>query len=140
MRFKNGCLKKWLFGLLFAIMSISFAGCSAMPQDMSALIEEQKVDEAKEKAKEKGEEVEGGINHFTKVSIPEFWYQTCSVLKRWAPVFIVGSILLGILLIEVFRKNKEIQKFAWTVLIFKVPLITFIFVYVYAFLYGVFNG
>lgn len=82
---------------------------------------------------------EAGQNTAWSWDIPKLWYDTCIVCKRWAPVVIVGSILLGIILLEIFKTNKEIQKFAWMVLIIKIPLIAIIFVYMYSFLYGVFN-
>jgi len=71
--------------------------------------------------------------------LPEIWYNTCIVCKRWAPVVICGCWLIGWIVIEIFRKNKEVQKWALQVLILKVPGFTLLFVYVYAGLYGVLN-
>lgn len=73
------------------------------------------------------------------MALPAMWYNFCIVMKMWAPVIIVGSILIGMLVYDVFKKNKEIQKWAVSVLIIKIPSFVFIGVYVFAFIYGVMN-
>jgi len=80
-----------------------------------------------------------GNGSITFFDFPELWYNTCIVCKRWAPVLMCGCWLAGAVLLDVFRKNKEVQKWIWSVLIFKVPGFTFLFVYIYSFLYGIFN-
>lgn len=115
-----------IVAVFIAILAFFLSGCGET--DVNVLVE--------------GKQQESGIvsemNTLMQDGIPELWYRTCLVCKRWAPVIIVGCILLGILLIEIF-KTKEIQKFALTVLILKIPLVVILFVYVYSFLYGVFN-
>lgn len=73
------------------------------------------------------------------LSLPEMWYNFCIVSKRWAPVIIVASFLIGFTIYDVFKKNKEIQKWAFSLLMVKIPLFVFVAIYAFAFLYGVFN-
>ena len=83
-----------------------------------------------------------GTSNVTKrgfSSIPEILYDFAVLGKRWAPVVIVGSILCGAVVYEIFKKNKEIQKFALVTLIIKIPVLVLVVVYMYAFLYGMLN-
>ncbi len=73
------------------------------------------------------------------MSIPAMWYNFCVIMKMWAAVIIVGSILAGMLIYDVFKKNREIQQWAFKVLIVKIPLFTFVGVYLFAFIYGILN-
>lgn len=128
-------MKKRSCIVLLFILAILLTGCNET--DVNLL-----VNSSSSRGQDTGREMEQaemGVTDWLHNGIPELWYYTCSVCKRWAPVVIIGCILLGILLIEIFKTNKEIQKFAWTVLILKVPLVVFLFVYMYSFLYGVFN-
>lgn len=67
------------------------------------------------------------------------WYNIGIICKRWTPVIVCGSWILGWIVIEVFRKSKEIQKWTWMVMIFKLPGITILIMYLYCLLYGVFK-
>ena len=71
--------------------------------------------------------------------LPELAYNLCISMKRWAPLLMLASFIAGIVVYDSFKKNKEIQKWALTMLIFKVPAIIFVVVYVFSFLYGMFN-
>lgn len=71
--------------------------------------------------------------------LPEVWYNFGIMCKRWAPVLICSCLLVGIVLMELFKKNKEVQKWVLSFLIIRIPLVTFILVYVYCLLYGAFN-
>ena len=73
------------------------------------------------------------------LDLPELWYNFCIVFKRWAVVIIVGSLLLGLVIYSVFGKTRDIQKWAFDLLILKIPIFTFILVYVFAGLYKAMN-
>lgn len=73
-------------------------------------------------------------------SFPEIYYNFCITMDRWAAVIIVFSFLAGIILYDIFKKNKEIKKWALSVLIWKVPVFVFVGVYVYSWLYGAFTN
>ena len=136
-------IKKWARYLCLLATLFLLSGCGE--QDVSVLI-----DQGSETAKDVGQEVgqaagqvadtvSSGYQEFRFSTIPEFWYSTCVTAKRWAPVLIVGSILLGLSIYSIFKKNKDIQRFALMTLILRIPLVVLLFVYVYAFLYGVLN-
>ena len=76
---------------------------------------------------------------FSFLSLPEVYYNACVIAKRWAPLVMVISFLVGFVIYDVFKKNKEIQKWAFSLLMLKIPLFVFIGVYVFSYLYGVLN-
>lgn len=71
---------------------------------------------------------------------PDLVYRTCIQMKKWTPIIMVGSWLLGIFISIVFRSSKEIRKWALFTLILGIPLISFVSVYILCFLYGSFNN
>ena len=78
------------------------------------------------------------------VAVYEFVFDDLNTSHRaWfykmPAVIIVGSILAGMLIYDVFKKNREIQQWAFKVLIVKIPLFTFVGVYLFAFIYGILN-
>lgn len=128
---------------LLLCVTLLFTACGE--QDINAVVDRggQTLQTGVSAAEEVGVGVTETVkNSYTQVrynAIPELWYATCITAKRWAPVIMVGSFLIGFILFQLFRKNKEIQKFALTTLMIKVPAIVFVAVYVYAFLYGILN-
>ena len=82
-------------------------------------------------AKEGGElvdEAHGGI--------ARAWLNACLYLRGWAPLVIVGSLLAGYVLTEVFPKNAEIRKFAVVTMCVRIPLVTLIVTYGSLFAYN----
>lgn len=134
---KSSCLLKKLLciknkicmSLLLISICLMFAGCEQASLDDI-------IDEPF--SVESHEEISAG-RIYGLSGLPELWYDSAILCKRWAALFIVGSILLGLLLMDVFRTNKEIKKFALTILVIKLPIIFLLVVYLYTFLYGVFN-
>lgn len=98
------------------------------------------VNGVKDGAQSAGNAVVDGAENLLKQDIPRTWYFICQICKRWVAAVIVGSILIGVLLNEVFKTLKEVQKFAWVTLMVKIPLLTFLAVYVFAALYSVIGG
>ena len=68
-------------------------------------------------------------------SLARLWYNGSIYAKRWVPVIVVGSMLLGWIIYDIFKKVREIQKRAFDLLIIKTPIFTFVALYVYSFLY-----
>lgn len=114
--------------IFISILSVCICGCG-------------KKDTYEETGVELGIVEEGYVNTKPEslMAVPAMWYNFCIVMKMWAPVIIVGSVLVGMLVYDVFKKNREIQQWAVSVLIIKIPLFVFIGVYVFAFIYGVMN-
>lgn len=138
-------MKIRLFGCLSIVMvTVLFSGCnlpaidSVIPGASSNI--ENVVSGVKDGAQSAGEMVIGGADNFLKQDVPRTWYFICQVCKRWIAAVIVGSVLFGVLLNEVFKTLKEVQKFAWVTLIVKIPLLSFLSIYVMAALYGVIGG
>lgn len=73
------------------------------------------------------------------LSLPELWYNFTVVADRWAAVVIVGSFLIGFLIKEVFRKTRDIQKWAVDTLMIKVPIFVVVLVFVYSGIYRLLN-
>lgn len=118
-------MKKLLFMLCIMTLCLMFTGCAQSTDVLNDAASEQSL-------------ISGDVS-VTFLDLPEVWYNTCIICKRWAPVVMVGSWIIGAVILEIFRKNKEVQKWAYSVLIFKIPGFTFLFVYVYTYFYGVFN-
>ena len=76
---------------------------------------------------------------FSIMNLPEHWYNFGVYAKRWAAVIIIGSIVIGWVIYDIFKKNREVQKWAFDLLIVRIPVFTFIIVYLYAFLYRMLN-
>lgn len=70
-------------------------------------------------------------------SFNTLWISMCLLLKEWASCIILGSVLFGVLLVELFKKNMEIRKYSITVFCIGIPLFIFVLTYVLCFLYGV---
>lgn len=77
--------------------------------------------------------------NFDLLSIPEVWYNFTVIADRWVPVIVVGSFLIGFLIKELFRKTRDIQKWATDTLMIKVPIVTIVAVPVYGALYKLLN-
>lgn len=133
-------MKKILFGLCFMFL-LAFCGCGE--DDIHVLIDnmdekaESGIETVKEGATDLGEDITYGYNNFVYGSIPTMWYKSCVLLRKWAAVFMVGCILAGLILHEIFRKNMEIRKFALITLCVKLPIILLVSLFIYAFLFGV---
>lgn len=76
---------------------------------------------------------------FRLLSFPEIWYNFGIIAKRWVAVIMVACWLLCLGLRDIFKNNLEIQKWAVTVLGFKIPVVLFVLTYVYCKLYSAFN-
>lgn len=119
-------MKKGLsLGVSFTSMCLFFSGCSASLDADKVYGEITQETDFLKKA---------GFWDF-----PELMYNFGISAKRWAPVIIVFSILAGCVVYQIFKKNKEVQKWAVSNLVIKIPAGIFILVYLYCFLYGVFN-
>lgn len=129
---KKNMNKKRIMACLLSVSNAFLAGCSG-----DALLggtDGVAVDEQTQKVAELLEGADAGIKSGIW-NFSEFWYTFCINYDRWACVIIVLSILVGIILYDVFKKNREIQRWALSVLSIRVPCITFIMVYVFGFLY-----
>ena len=73
------------------------------------------------------------------MSVPAFLYNVCVILKEWVAFITIVSMLAGLIIYDTFKKNREIQKWALSVLIFKIPLFANLAVNGYAILYSVYN-
>ena len=67
-----------------------------------------------------------------------FYYNMGIMIKRWTPFCMFFAWFIGFLIIKLFRKNKDVQKMSWTVFVFRIPGLMFLFTYGYCFLYGLF--
>lgn len=76
---------------------------------------------------------------FSISNLPEYWFNLGIYAKRWAAVIIVTSLAGGWIVFDIFKKNREVQKWAFDLLIIRIPVFTFLIVYVYAFLYRMLN-
>ena len=122
-----------ILGMLFLILM--FGGCGKQEQGDFL---EQLQGEISTEMVASGEQTE--IKSTVSVlSLPEHWYNFSIYMKRWAPVIIVASLILGWLLYDIFKKNREVQKWAFDFLIIRIPVFTLIIVYVYAILYRMLN-
>lgn len=72
-------------------------------------------------------------------NLPEYWFNFGIYAKRWAAVIMVSSLACGWIVYDIFKRNKEVQKWALDVLIIRIPVFTFLIIYVYAFLYRMLN-
>lgn len=73
------------------------------------------------------------------MSVPAFLYNVCVIMKEWVAFVTIASIFIGCVVYDTFKKNREIQKWALSVLIFKIPIIINVVVNGYAILYSVYN-
>lgn len=112
--------------ILFIALMIMLTGCGE--QDIGQLVNNG-VDKA-----------ENGYNAVTGANWSGMWLSTCFIVKRWVPVIMVGSFLIGYLSYRLFTRLKEAQKFALTTLMIYVPVAAFVFGYIYCYIYGVANG
>lgn len=76
---------------------------------------------------------------FSLLSLPELWYNFTIIADRWVPVIVVGSFLTGFLIKELFRKTRDIQKWATDTLMIKIPIIAMVAVPIYGGLYKLLN-
>lgn len=76
---------------------------------------------------------------FRMGNLPEYWFNFGIYAKRWAAVIMVSSLACGWIVYDIFKRNKEVQKWAFDVLIIRIPVFTFLIIYVYAFLYRMLN-
>ena len=142
MRKKNKC-----FILLFAVslLVLFMTGCGKKQnQDFFDTVESQIHTEIESSAAEKESAAAQPVVEEQKVSfsvtnLPEHWYNFGIYAKRWAAVIIVASIVLGWVIFDIFKKNREVQKWAFDLMVIRIPAFTFIIVYLYAFLYRMLN-
>ena len=142
MRKKNKC-----FILLFAVglLVLFMTGCGKKQnQDFFDTVESQIHTEIESSAAEKESAAAQPVVEEQKVSfsvtnLPEHWYNFGIYAKRWAAVIIVASIVLGGVIFDIFKKNREVQKWAFDLMVIRIPAFTFIIVYLYAFLYRMLN-
>lgn len=91
-------------------------------------------DETKIESEQKNAQVAFRIGN-----LPEYWFNFGIYAKRWAAVIMVSSLACGWIVYDIFKRNKEVQKWALDVLIIRIPVFTFLIIYVYAFLYRMLN-
>lgn len=83
-------------------------------------------------------EIANGSQEVTASTAATKYLEFCDNAKLWAPLLIGGSILIGIILLRVFKKDGNIRKMALFGNIIGFPLFVLFFVYVLCFLYGMF--
>lgn len=138
---------KKCFILVFAVsmLMLLMTGCGKkQDQDFFDNVEDQIHTEIENSAtqKESAEAqtvVEEQKTSFSVMNLPEHWYNFGIYAKRWAAVIIVASMLLGWVIFDIFKKNREVQKWAFDLMVVRIPAFTFIIVYLYAFLYRMLN-
>lgn len=137
-------VKKYLI-LAFAVcvMALLLGGCGKKQKDDFFDNVESQIHTEIENGTQ-NQQKETAVEDTTKVSfslsnLPEHWYNFGIYAKRWAAVIIVASMLLGWIIFDIFKKNREVQKWAFDLLVVRIPAITFIVVYLYAFLYRMLN-
>lgn len=136
-----------LFTLLLLILGFSLlvTGCgSKQNQDFFDNVEEQIHTQMESTASVKNDEEIKKAQEDTKVAfhitnLPEYWFNFGVYAKRWAAVVIVASLAGGWIVYDIFKKNREVQKWALGLLVIRIPIFTFLIVYVYAFLYRMLN-
>ena len=67
---------------------------------------------------------------------PLKYLEWCNTMKMYAPIVIVVSILIGIFLVYIFKKDKPIQKVGIFLFIIGIPVIVIVVVYGTCYLYG----
>lgn len=131
--------------LLIIVCTYGLTGCGAVTKkdvfdEVEEQIEAQLVSAALTKTEPEisgGMEVQSMTFHFG--NLPEYWFNFGIYAKRWAAVIMVSSLALGWIVYDIFKRNKEVQKWAFDVLIVRIPAFTFLIIYVYAFLYRMLN-
>lgn len=68
----------------------------------------------------------------------ERMYEFCNDLKKCAPAVIVGSILIGVLLMHIISEDQAIRRQAILVFIVAIPLVMFLVTYGLSWLVGTF--
>ena len=68
------------------------------------------------------------------------WLKACLILRGWAAFAIIGSMLVGLALVEIFPKNAEIRKFGIVTMCARIPILTILLTYLTAFAYGLVAG
>lgn len=136
----------WLILLLLITgFSCLATGCgNEQNQDFFDNVEEQIHTQMENTASAKDDEEMEKVQAETKVvfhitNLPEYWFNFGVYVKRWAAVIIVASLAGGWIVYDIFKKNREVQKWALGLLIIRIPIFTFLIVYVYAFLYRMLN-
>lgn len=143
--------------LLLSVLAVTFfwAGCSpigieALEDGEVSWFSEMDTSEIREKADQAGETIKQGageaaekakegakwaaqegkeIGDAAAARVAKAWLTTCLYLRGWAPFIIVGSLLIGYILTEVFPKNAEIRKFAVVTMCVRVPFLTLLVTY-----------
>lgn len=82
---------------------------------------------------DKLEQMSNGVDGYISASQ---YLQWCQNAKLYMIPIIVGSELFGIAVVGLFRKEKNIQKWAIRVFVIGIPLIVLLVVYVACYLYG----
>lgn len=90
-----------------------------------AQVASEKAKEGAEWAADEGRQLEDAATS----GIAKAWLLACLYLRGWAPLIIVGSLLVGYALSEVFPKNAEIRKFALVTMCVRIPVVTLIVTY-----------
>ena len=131
--------KRKQFSLICAILfwASIITGCAGRSQETDFF--EQVGSDIRMELEEKDNGHSGPADNFSVLTLPEHWYNFSIYLKRWAPVVIVGSLVLGWVVYDVFKRNREVQKWAFSLLIVRIPVITLLVVYVYSALYRMLN-
>lgn len=81
-------------------------------------------------------EIANGNQEVSASTAAAKYLEFCDNAKLIAPLVIGGSILIGIILLRIFKKDGKIRKTALFVNIIGIPLCVLFFVYVLCFLYG----
>ncbi len=76
---------------------------------------------------------------FELKELPEAWYRFGVDAKRWSPVIICISLIIGLILWSTFRKNRELVSWALYTFIWVIPIGTLVLINFYTFLYTYLN-
>lgn len=139
MRMKNMLVFAVLVGVA-VILIVALTGCGKKTDFIDGV--ETQISTQMGSAAGISTETSKAVEHsgtFRLSNLPEYWYNVGVYAKRWAPMIIVASMVLGGVIYDIFKKNREVQKWAFDLLVIRIPLITFVLVYLYAFLYRMLN-
>ena len=131
--------------LLIIACMLTVTGCQTVQnKDFLDGVEEQMHSQIQSAAATKHETKNGSEQKNAQVAfrignLPEYWFNFGIYAKRWAAVIMVSSLACGWIVYDIFKRNKEVQKWALDVLIIRIPVFTFLIIYVYAFLYRMLN-
>lgn len=127
---KNGMKK---IPILFALLpSVFLIGCTQV--DTDSMLYKQIKNQTEALSQTTSEE----FKESASLRTAQMAYAILDALKAYAPFIIVGSIVIGMLIRHLVKKDVNVRKFALSFFIIGVPVITLFVTYGLAFLCGAF--